>query len=255
MKKTGVKALIKGARMAASKHSPAILTGIGIALGVTATVLAVKATPKALQMIDEKKEVEDVDQLTAAETVKTAWKPYIPAVATTLASATCLIGAHSVHMKRTAALAAACKLSETALSEYSSKVIESIGEKKDQTIREKVAQERIDKDPVKTREVIITGKGDVLCYDYISKRYFKSNRNAIERAENVLNKQLIHDIGGSVSLNEFYDELELERVEFGDEIGWNTEHQLDLDIRTGMSEEGEPCIVVAHYNAPSYKYC
>ena len=254
MKKTGVKALIKGVRMAASKNSPAILTGIGIALGITATVLAVKATPKALQMIEEKED-EVNDQLTPVEVIKTAWKPYIPAVVTTLASATCLIGAHSVHMKRTAALAAACKLSETALSEYSSKVIESIGEKKEQTVREKVAQERIDKDPVRTREVIITGKGDVLCYDYISKRYFKSNRNAIERAENVLNKQLIHDIGGSVSLNEFYDELELERVEFGDDIGWNTEHQLELDIRTGMSEEGEPCIVVAHYNAPSYKYC
>lgn len=254
MKKHGVKALVKGVRMAASKHSPAILTGIGIALGVTATVLAVKATPKALQMIEEKED-EVNDKLTPVEVVKAAWKPYVPAVATTLASATCLIGAHSVHMKRTAALAAACKISEAALTEYSSKVIESVGERKEQTIREKVAQERIDKDPVKNREVIITDKGDVLCYDYISKRYFKSNRNAIERAENVLNKQLIHDIGGSVSLNEFYDELGLERVEFGDELGWNTDHQLDLDIRTGLSDDDQPCIVVAHYNAPSYKYC
>lgn len=255
MKKSGVKALIKGVRMAASKNSPAILTGIGVALGVTATVLAVKATPKALQLLEEKKDIEEVDQLTPVEVVKTAWKPYIPAVVTTVASAACVIGAHSVHMKRTAALAAAYKISETALSEYSSKVIESVGEKKEQTIREKLAQERIDKNPVSKNEVIITGGGDTLCYDYISKRYFQSDIDKLRKAENRLNKQMLHDICGTASLNEFYDEIELERVEFGDDIGWNTENLIELDIHAGMSENDKPCIVVAHHNAPSYKYC
>ena len=36
------------------KHSPEILTGIGIAGMITATVLAVRATPKALVCIEEK---------------------------------------------------------------------------------------------------------------------------------------------------------------------------------------------------------
>lgn len=255
MKKTGVKALVKGVRMAASKNSPAILTGIGIALGITATVLAVKATPKALKMIEEKKQEEEVEQLTKVEVVKTAWKPYAPAIATTIVSATCLVGAHSVHMKRTAALAAAYKISETALSEYSSKVIESVGERKEQTIREKVAQERINKNPVTKSEVIVTGGGDTLCYDYISKHYFYSDIDKLRRAENKLNKQMLHDICGYASLNEFYLEIGLEEgVEFGDDLGWNTDHLIDLDIHAGMSENGKPCIVVAHYNAPKYKY-
>ena len=241
--------------MTASKNSPAILTGIGVALGVTATVLAVKATPKAMQLLEEKKRVEELDELTPVEVVKTAWKPYVPAVVTTAASAACIIGAHSVHMKRTAALAAAYKISEAALSEYGSKVVESIGEKKEQNIREKVAQERIDKNPVGNREVIITGGGDTLCYDYISKRYFQSDIDKLKRAENALNKQMLHDISGYASLNDFYDEIELERVEFGDDLGWNTEHLIELDIHAGMADNGKPCIVVAHYAAPKYKYC
>lgn len=37
------------------KHSPEILTGIGIAGMITTTVMAVRATPKALILIEEKK--------------------------------------------------------------------------------------------------------------------------------------------------------------------------------------------------------
>ena len=42
---------IKTVKRGFGKRSPEILLGIGIASGITATVLAVKATPKALQLI------------------------------------------------------------------------------------------------------------------------------------------------------------------------------------------------------------
>lgn len=41
-------------RTAVKKHSPEILTGIGIAGMITTTVMAVRATPKALILIEEK---------------------------------------------------------------------------------------------------------------------------------------------------------------------------------------------------------
>lgn len=254
MKKIGMKALFKGARMAASKHSPAILTGIGVALGLTATVLAVKATPKAMQLLEEKKEAEELDQLTPVEVVKTAWKPYIPAAVTTIASAACVIGAHSVHMKRTAALAAAYKISETALSEYSHKVLETVGEEKEKVIREKVAKDRVEKDEVGKHPIVFADSSDCRCYDYISKKEFPSSREKLQAAENKLNKQIIHDIGGCVSLNEFYDEIGLERVEYGDDLGWNTTNLIDLDLHGTLLDNGKPCIVVAHSNPPKYDY-
>ena len=40
-----------------SKHSPEILTGLGLASMVTSTILAVKATPKAVELI-QKEEYE-----------------------------------------------------------------------------------------------------------------------------------------------------------------------------------------------------
>lgn len=46
---------IKSTKNFMCKHSPEILTGIGLAGMITSTVLAVKATPKALILIDNYK--------------------------------------------------------------------------------------------------------------------------------------------------------------------------------------------------------
>lgn len=46
---------IKTVKRGFGKRSPEILLGIGIASGITTTILAVKATPKALQLIEDAK--------------------------------------------------------------------------------------------------------------------------------------------------------------------------------------------------------
>ena len=46
--KLNLKAIARSMGMALQKHSPEILTGIGIAGMVTTTILAVRATPKAV---------------------------------------------------------------------------------------------------------------------------------------------------------------------------------------------------------------
>ena len=47
--------IIRSVRTSMQKHSPEILTGVGIAGMITTTILAVRATPKALVLIEEKK--------------------------------------------------------------------------------------------------------------------------------------------------------------------------------------------------------
>lgn len=254
MNKAQMGQILRSTKRYLTQHSPEILTGIGITGMVTSTVLAVKETPKALMRIEDA-QYEKGDLLTTKEKVQACWKCYIPATVTGVASIACLIGATSVNARRTAALAAAYQISETALNEYKEKVVETIGEKREQIVREKVAQERIDKDPVTKSEIFITGKGNTLCYDYISKRYFEGDIDQIRKAENRLNKQMLHDICGYVSLNEFYDEINLERVEYGDDLGWNTDYLIDLDISPGMSEDERPCLVIGHHVAPKYSYC
>ena len=56
MSKTDVTKYFKMVKQFAKKRSPEILTGIGIAGMITTTVLAVKATPKAIQLIEEEKD-------------------------------------------------------------------------------------------------------------------------------------------------------------------------------------------------------
>lgn len=254
MNKPNMAKILKSAKTGISKHSPEILTGIGIAGMITTTVLAVKATPKALRLIEEKKKEEGVTELKPIETVKATWKCYIPATVTGVTSVACLIGASKVNARRNAALATAYKLSETALTEYREKVVETIGEKKEQVVREKVADEQIRRNPVSQRDVIITGKGKTLCFDPLSSRYFESDIELIRRAANNLNARILTQIGGYLSLNEFYDELDLPRIDIGDDFGWNLDNRIELDISSHVTEDGQPSLVIGHYNRPDYNY-
>ena len=52
MQKPNLTKICRSVKTATVKHSPEILTGVGIAGMVTTTVMAVRATPKAIQLLD-----------------------------------------------------------------------------------------------------------------------------------------------------------------------------------------------------------
>lgn len=253
MNKPDLSKFLRSTKALVSRHSPEILTGIGIAGMISTTILAVKATPKALEAIDKEKQELQADKLTPVETVKATWKFYIPTVVTGSASIACIIGASSVNLRRNAALATAYKLSETALTEYRDKVIETIGEKKEQTIREKIDKDHITQNPVSTNKVIVTGRGQTLCYDHISGRYFYSDIDLIKRAINELNRQITVDM--YISLNEFYDKLSLEHIGIGYDLGWNIDGGIvDPEFSSHLTEDGQPCLVLGYSVDPKYGY-
>ena len=248
-------------KLSLSKHSPEILIGMGITGMLTTTVLAVKATPKALSLIEQKKSELDVDKLTPVETIKTTWKCYIPAALSGTAAIACIIGSNSVHAKRYSALATAYKLSETAFSEYRDKVVETIGEKKERTVRDKVSKEQVENNPVHKTDIIFTGKGNTLCFDPLSHRYFYSDLEKIHRAVNKLNYEInTNPFDNGVTVNDFYYEIGLPGTLTGETMGW--------DLRTGMikiypsaqmveegeEHEGEPCMVLNFENPPQYDH-
>lgn len=236
------------------KHSPGILTGIGIVGLLATSIMAVDATPKAMELIREKKEELGVEKLTAAETVKATWKCYIPAAVTAATSVACIVGANSVNAKRQAALATACTLSETAMREYKDKVVETIGEKKEREVMDAIAKDKIEKNPVSKSEVILTNKGDTLCFDPWSSRYFKSDAEKLRKAVNDLNYQLINE--GCVTLNDFYYDIGLEETRPGETLGWNINRggQVQFRFSSQVAEDGTPCLVLEFINPPSYDY-
>lgn len=260
MNKSTVAKLFKDVKTIVSKHSPELLTGIGIAGMITTTVLAVKATPKALRLMDEKKkalELKEDEKLTPVEVVQSTWKCYIPTVVTGTVSVACLIGASSVNARRNAALATAYNLSTTALAEYKEKVIETIGEKKEQAVRDKVAEERLKKEPVNQSAIIVTGNGPTRCFDTITKRRFTSDIEKINRIRNELNARMIEG-EDYISLNDFYYELGLDGVDIGDELGWNIydgrKGLIKLNLSAQLDTDGVPCIVIDYDVAPKRGY-
>lgn len=260
MNKNGISKFAKSVGHTISRHSPEILTGLGIAGMVTTTVLAVRATPKALELIDrelDKREDESngegIDPLTPVEVIKTCWKCYIPATVSGFMSAACIIGASKVNLKRNAALATAYTLSETAMKEYHDKVIETIGEKKEKEIQDAIVKDHIDKNPVTNKEVIITGKGGTLCFDTTSGRYFESDIESLRKIENDLNFRMRDEM--YISLNDFYYEVGLPYTEIGGEIGWNIDRGcIDINFSAQMAEDGRPCIAIKFNPEPRYDY-
>lgn len=253
MKQNAVTKLFSDARILAAKHAPGILLAMGIGSGLYAGVQAVKATPKALQLIEEKKNAENKDELTPIEVVQTCWKPYVPATFATAASITLLMGSNSIHVKRNTALAAACKLSEVAFMEYRDKVIETIGERTEKEVRHRLAQDKVEQNPVSKSEVYFTGTGKTLFLDLMTKRYFYSDRDTIQKAANEINRRIT--LGEMyASLNDFYTEIGLEQADVGDMVGFTVEHLIELDWSAHIADDGNPCIGIGFLRPPVHDY-
>lgn len=256
MNKPNLTNIVKGIQSFTTKHAPEILTGIGTAGFITTTFLAVKATPKALKLIDEKKKEEQKDKLTPLETVQAAWKPYVPAVFTGVTSTICVIGGCRVSTRRNAALATAYQLSATALNEYKEKVVEVVGEKKEKVVREKVAQKKIDNMQSSNTPVVMTGAGKTLFLEPASMRPFESDIETIKHIVNELNYRLTTGMEEYISLSEFYDEIGLSRTQNSDNVGWNVGRDglIKIDYPLGKTEDNRPCFVLDYNVAPRYDY-
>lgn len=142
-----LKTFAKAVRRSAGKNASKILGGLAITGSITAVYFAVTATPKAMILLDEKKQELGVEKLDVKTIVKTAGPVYVPTALSMVLSAGCVIGAVHVDERRNAALAAACTLSESALKTYQDKVLEAIGPEKEQEIRETIALEKMAKCP------------------------------------------------------------------------------------------------------------
>jgi len=279
METKGITQVAKNLGGMITRNSPTILTGVAVAGLVTTTVLGIRATPKALALIDDyvwnkyETEVEDQEEMSFAEwlgvdtdgyswrdktnylsrkeTIKLTWKTYVPTVAVGTITIACIIGANHISLRRNAALASLYGLTEAAFKEYQTKVVETIGKNKELKIRDEVSADRLKKNPPGANEVIFTGKGVVLCYDSLSGRYFKSDIEQIRRTVNELNRDLMSDM--FLSVNEFYYAIGLSGIKLGDQMGWDIDKGLlEIDFSAQLSEEGEPCLVLNYSIEPRY---
>lgn len=255
-------------RSGMEKHSPAILTGLGI-IGIGSTVVfAVRATPKALDLIDDAyldKARCDHDEMVygmgggepvighkleylgVRDTVKATWKCYIPAAVMGAFTIACFIGSNRVSALRTAALSSAYSMTEKALNTYEQKVIDILGADKNEEIREEIVKDQLDS----STDVVIPAysTGSELCYDCLTGQYFWSDRESIREKVNDFNEMLLKDMYGDK--NEWLLSIGCNQVEDGDLLGWNSEKLLDVNIKSLVAPNGKPCLAVSYYTKPS----
>lgn len=251
--------LVNLAMKSVNKHSSDILLATGIASGLMSTILAVKATPKALMLIEEKKiqkrkETNCKENLSKPEIIKVAWKPYVPAIISGVAGVSCILGARYITAKQTAAVATAFKLTETAFNEYKEAVVEEIGAKKEEHVRERIARKHVEENPVSEKNNIIsTGKGKTLFFDEEFNNYFESDMQAVKKAVNDLNFQILNEDYASV--NDLYYLLGIPPMKSGDSLGWSSAYGgCEMKYSSIITDDDRPCIVLNYGIAPRYDY-
>lgn len=252
------------------KRSPELMLALGIGTAFAAVITGIAATPKALKRINEVKiekletEGNDISTenyemicLQPKETAKAVWKYYIPTAVLFVSSMACLICSHHVSSRRTAALAAAMSVTETAFRQYKDAVVENVAPEVKEKIESAVAAKQIQRatDPRDT-QIYISDKDGVTCYDPWSGRYFKSSKEQVKSIVNDLNHEMLCDgFGGSVSLNDFYDKIGLPDTDAGSALGWNTSNGLiEIIFDAQLAPDGTPCLVVKFDKPPIYNF-
>ena len=239
------------ARKAGAKiamKSPQILTFLSCTGVISTVIFAVRATPKAELIVDRiKREYED-EPIPRIEVIKAVVPVYIPTGLMACITIGCVIGANHISAKRNAVLTSLYSASELALHEYQEKVMARIGEKKEKEIRDEIAADYIAANPIGDREVIVTGKGQSLCLDSLSGRYFLSDYELVRRVENDINRRIISDMWAT--LNDVYYELGLKEIDLGRYVGWNVDHLLHFEFSSMVAEDGRPCLVIGYETQP-----
>lgn len=245
------------------QNSPTILSGIAVGGVIATVILAVRATPKAVEAIAQARDDKALEEvrrheldndtvLSVPEIVKCSWKFYLPAALSGAATVACIVGANTLGARRYAALAGAYTLVDTTFREYKDKVVEQIGAVKAQKVTDAIQQAQLEENPPVASQVIITGGGEVLCRDSLTGRYFQSDIERIRKAQNDLNASVIRDM--YASQNDFYSLLGLDHVAVGDELGWNLENLMELTFTTLLAEGNKPCLAIGYQRLPRKDY-
>ena len=82
----GIKQLAKSLGGFIQKNSPTILTSLGVGGLLTTVILAIRATPKAIMLLEDKRyeaklEDPDFDDFSKIGIFRTVWTCYIPTIA------------------------------------------------------------------------------------------------------------------------------------------------------------------------------
>lgn len=252
--------LICKSRKFLKKNGSTILTCMGVTGVVGTAIMAVKATPKALELIEDAKK-EKGEDLTKLQTIVVAAPAYIPSALIGVGTIACIIGSNVLNKRQQAALTSAYIMLNRSYNDYKAKLVELYGKDTDDKIQQELMKEKIDVEPpyISSGAVIYGSTGlekicnseKALFYDTISERYFESTILDVYAAEYYLSRNFI--IMGCATPNDFYDLLGIPQIPDGDVIGWSMEDGhcwLDFDHTKTVIDDGLICYIITPVFTP-----
>jgi predicted lipase len=215
--------------------------------------MAVKATPKAMALLEQAKE-EKGEALTKMETVAVAGPAYIPAIITGVSTIACIFGANVLNKRHQAALMSAYALLDNSYKEYKNKLGELYGEDVVEHVTEEVAKDKYEETDISVSE------GKQLFYDEFSGRYFESTMAEVIQAAYTVNRKIA--LWGGVALNEYYEALDIPQVDYGEFLGWSAgglmemtwNDWLEFDYNKTLIDDDLECHIITFGVEPMYDY-
>lgn len=251
------------ARLFIKRNASTILTCLGGVGVVATTITAVKATPKAIQLIEEA-EQEKGGELTRWEKISVTTTTYLPAVILGITTIGCVISANILNVRQQASLMSAYALLDQSYKDYRCKVREIHGGEQDEEIMNAIAIEKAEDVGVRGSYLGTTcdlaleehNSEPQVFYDEHSGRYFESTIEQVLTAEYHLNRNYI--LRGYSYLNEFYGFLGIEETDYGSVLGWapNDEgmYWIDFNHRKLESKEGKDIYIIEMPFEPTYDF-
>lgn len=235
--------ILKIAQTFILRNSHHILTGLAL-MGIGASVaLSVRADRQMHEW-----DIDEFERLTKEQRIKIYAKIYAPPAIAILATGACVLGAHSISVKRESSLLLAYEGTRQVYDRYRASVQDRLGPEEKEISKDAATK----MEPYPHNAALVYGEGDVLFYDAYSGRYFRSTVNKIDRVVNELNYTLLREM--CVSLNEFYAGIGLDGISLGDQLGWNEQRQIEVHYGAKVSEEGKAVVVVDFVVEPTEKW-
>ena len=242
-----------GAVMKKEAHNITMASSL-IGLG-TSVYLVYRVTPVINSELGKLKDPSILDK------TKVVFKHGWPAMLSIALTTGSIISSNEITkkaLKNNAALIAAYQLSQSSLKDIQDKMVKTIGEKKATEVMDNIARDKVKTaQPVQT-QIFTTGYGNQLCMDAVTGTFFYSTVEKIRQAEHEMDVRLHKNSQWNeltfISVNDFYEELNIPTIVAGDKLGWSSENtdRLNIIYSSVLTDEhlspmippNIPCVVI-----------
>lgn len=165
-----------------------VWNAVGLGLSVAATIFAAEAGAKASKRVEAAK--AEKGELSKKEIFKLCWKDFVGTAVVQISGIACILKGKTMDLKTISRLSLAYEASSSFARLYGEKVVEQIGEAKNEELKTKALLESAPKASYRESEFTSLYDGDNYFMEPYSGKMFISSTTKINDAVNIFNDKL-----------------------------------------------------------------